>query len=228
MNILLSDEFETKLGTIKTWIESSINNLTVAKDGNLLTTKNYRIRLESVALPNETQYNSYSLPKKIESLIAWPWFIEKIGNVDEQLAIFCQLVNAQSDTSWDYSSGECLDAIEIENQTYNLHIGTEDAEVLQYRAYQNDWMPKRFQNLLGWHENEKYYSEYSFIEYIDFGFKINIPNLLKNEKIYFHFLVATNPIKQSQEYPRERDVSTWLAVDCSKRYLDEYLDNMTR
>ena len=36
--------------------------------------------------------------------------------------------------------------IEIENQTYHLHIGTEDAEVLQRRAYQNDWMPKRFES----------------------------------------------------------------------------------
>ncbi|MGL5836579.1 MAG: hypothetical protein ACRC1Z_25615, partial [Waterburya sp.] len=223
MNILLSDEFKTKLGTIKTWIESSSNNLIVAKDGNLLTTKNYQIRLESFELPNETQYNSYSLPQKVESLIAWRWFIEKIGNVNEQLAIFCQLVNAQSDTSWDYSSGECLDAVEIENQTYRLHIGTEDAEFLQYRACQNDWMPKRFESLLGWQENEKKYSEYFLSKYIDFGFKINIPNLLKNEKIYFHFLVAINPIKQSQEDLEEIDVSTWLAVDRSKRYLD----NMT-
>jgi hypothetical protein len=108
MNILLSDEFETKLGTIKTWIESNINNLIVAKDDNLLTTNNYRIRLESVELPNETQYNSYSLPKKVESLIAWRWFIEKIGDVDKQLTIFCQLVNAQSDTSWDYPSSVTL------------------------------------------------------------------------------------------------------------------------
>lgn len=84
MNILLSDEFETKLGTIKTWIESSIYNFIVAKDANLLTTNNYRIRLESVELPNETQYNSCGLPQKVESLIAWRWFIEKIGDVDKQ------------------------------------------------------------------------------------------------------------------------------------------------
>ena len=58
----------------------------------------------------------------------------------------------------------------------------------------------------------------------DFGFKINIPKLFKDEKIYFHFLVATNPIQLSQEDSRYMDISTWLAVDRSKRFLDKYLN----
>lgn len=120
-----------------------------------------------------------------------------------------------------------MDAIEIKNKIYHLYIGTEDAEVLQFRAKLGDLMPQRFNNLLGWHWNEakqQFDFCYSFTEYIDFGFKINIPKLFKGEKIYFHFLVATNPIQPSQEDSRYMDISTWLAVDRSKRFLDEYLN----
>ena len=226
MNILLSDKFETKLGTVKTWIESNKKDSIVTNEDNLIITANHKIILQSFELPNEFRCSSLSPSKKVESLIGWRWFIEKIGDTDEKQIVFCRLVNPRSDTSWDYNSGENLDAIEIENQTYHLHIGTEDGEILQSRANHNNLMPKRFQNLLGWywHKDKKSFSSYySFTEYIDFGFKINIPNLLNGEKIYFHFLVATNPIKNSQDNFQSMDVSTWLAVDRSKKYLDEYL-----
>ena len=55
---------------------------------------------------------------------------------------------------------------------------------------------------------------------------ISIPNLLESEEFYFHFLVATNPIQPSQDDPKHTDVSTWLAVDRSKKCLDEYLNNV--
>lgn len=225
MNILLSDKFGTKLGTIKTWIENNLNDSNTINKNNLLTTASHTIILQSFQLPNEFQCNSYSLPKKVESLIVWRWFLEKISDTDEHLSIFCKLINPQADVSYDLDSGEDLDAVEIENRTYHLHIGTEDGESLRSRANSNNLMPKRFQNLLGLrcHEDKKLCSYYSFTEYIDFGFKINIPKLLEEEKIYFHFLVATNSIKPSKEDHREIDVSTWLAVERSKRYLDEYL-----
>ena len=47
---------------------------------------------------------------------------------------------------------------------------------------------------------------YSFTEYIDFGFKTNIPKLLKREKIYFYFLVAINPIKPGLEDSKYSDI----------------------
>jgi hypothetical protein len=230
INSLLSDKHKTKLGTIGTWIESDTNAQNHINENNLSITGSHKIILQSFELPNEFQCNSSSPPKKVESLIGWRWFIEKISDIDEQLSIFCQLINSQVGASFDPNSGEALDAVEIENETYHLHIGTEDGEILQFRAKVDDLMPKRFSNLLGshWHEDEKFWSYYSFIEYIDFGFKINIPKLLKGEKIYFHFLVAAAPIKPSEEDPRHTDVSTWLAVDLSKRYLDKYLDGRNK
>jgi hypothetical protein len=227
INSLLSDNYKTKIGTIGTWIKSDTNSQIHINEDNSSTTDSHKITLQSFELPNEFQYYSSSPSKKVESLIGWRWFIEKISDTDEQLNIFCQLINPQVGVSCDPNSGEALDAVEIENEIYHLHIGTEDGEVLQSRAKVNDLMPKRFYNLLGshWHEDEKFWSYYSFIEYIDFGFKINIPILFTGEKIYFHFLVATNPIKASEEDPRYTDISTWLAVDCSKGYLDEYLND---
>ena len=128
MNVLLLDNFETKLGTIETWIENNLDDLININQNNLLTTASHKIILQSFQLPNEFQSNSYSPPKKVESLIGWRWFVEKISDADEQLSIFCQLINPQADTSCASDSGEDLDAIEIENKTYHLHIGTEDSE----------------------------------------------------------------------------------------------------
>ena len=223
MNILLSDNFETKLGTIETWIENNLDDSININRNNLLTTASHKIILQSFQLPNEFQCNSSSPLKKVESLIGWRWFVEKINDADEKLSIFCKLINPQADASCAPDSGEALDAIEIENKTDHLHIGTEDSEILRSRASFNDLMPKRFENLLGLRCYENSCSEYSFTEYIDFSFKTNIPKLLKGEKIYFHFLVATNPIKPSLEDSKYSDVLTWLAVDSLKRYLDEYL-----
>ena len=86
----------------------------------------------------------------------------KTGEQREQLTVFCKLINSSSDTEWGTSSGEYLDAIEIENKTQHLHIGTEDGEMMQYRAevFYN-WMPERFKEEIGLYK--------SLTEYIDFG-----------------------------------------------------------
>ena len=78
-------------------------------------------------------------------------------------------------------------------------------------------MPQRFAEFLG-----DLGEQYSFTKYINFGFKTTIPQLEQQEQIYFHYLVATNKIQASLKHPNERNTSTWLAVDCPKRYLDEY------
>ncbi|MGZ3854327.1 MAG: hypothetical protein ACXVBX_16140 [Flavisolibacter sp.] len=152
---------------------------------------------------------------KYETSVGWRWFFEKTNSQKEQLTIICKLINPSGDTDWAPNSGENLDAIEIENNTEHLHIGTEDGEMLHYRAEIADWMPGRFKNNIGVSK--------SFTEYIDFGFKTSVPLLSEGEKIYFHYMVATNVIKPSKDYPEERDLSTWFAVDQSKKFLDDKL-----
>lgn len=212
MITLLTDDFKTELGTVRTFIqtdklpENSIDyNYSVATIGHTITLERFELNKDWVG----------DL-MCFETSIGWRWFIEKINNNEENLTIYSRLIDPRPETSFASDTGEHLNAIEIENKTHQLHIGTEDGGMLQNRAKQNDWMPNRFKREVSIYK--------SFTEYIDFGFKTRVPKLMTGEKIYFHFLVATNLIKQSIQHPDERDVSTWYAVEQTKKFLDNYLD----
>ena len=210
MTTLLKDDFKTNIGTISTWIESRDTNNVLSKDDYIFKSKGLEITLQSTTLDIK------EIPQfmQFETSHVWRWFIRKINSDSEELSIYCKLIDPSSDCKWEGNPGEHLEAIEIENQDNHLHIGTEDGDIMKNRAEKSDWMPNRFKDKLG--------SYQSFTEYIDFGFKIQVPNLDINEEIYFHFLVATNIIKPSVEYPNERDVSTWYGVDRSKTFLDSH------
>lgn len=213
MPIISSDDFETRLGTIQTWVETEKDGIIQQQNEFKVTTIGHSISLQPFDLkqvwaPGTMEY---------ESARGWRWFIHKTNDQKERLSIFCKLVNPSNDEEWGITSGEHLDAIEIENKTYHLHIGTEDGEMMHYRAEVSDWMPARFKAEVNFYK--------SFTEYIDFGFKTSVPELEEGEKIYFHFIIAINPIKPSKDYPNERDASTWFAVDQFKKYLDKKLIN---
>lgn len=40
-----------------------------------------------------------------------------------------------------------------------------------------------------------------------------IPDLKEWEKVYFHYIIATNTIRKSTDYPYKNHVSAWYAVD---------------
>lgn len=209
--IILSDNFDTALGTIQTWAETESCSYLKNQDKFKFSSHGYDVYLQSFDLkqiwsPEEMEY---------ESGKGWRWFIQKTRSENEQLIIFCKLDSPANDVEWGSSSGEHLDAIEIENTIHHLHIGTEDGEMMRYRAEASDWMPARLQGELEFFK--------SFTEYTDFGFKTTVPSLKQGEKIYFHFMVAFNTIKQSKDYPNERDISTWIAVDQYKNRLDQKL-----
>ena len=97
---MLSDELTTRLGTIETWVERNLNNSIVIYENNPSTTISYKIILQNFELPNKFQCNSYSPPKRVESIICWRWFIEKLNDKEEHLNIFCKLVNPQPNVNW--------------------------------------------------------------------------------------------------------------------------------
>ncbi len=208
MTVFFSDDFETNLGIIRMSAETDAYDYIIHKDNSKVSSKGHSIRVDKFDLKDISDTENI----KYETSRAWRLHIEKINDQQEQLILYCKLINPQTDTSWGIHSGEHLDALEIENQTDHLHIGTEDGEMIQHRARVSDWMPGRLKDEDG--------SFKSFTEYVEFGFKTVVPLLENGEKIYFHFIVATNRIKPSIDYPNERDVSTWLAVDQSKNYLD--------
>ncbi len=181
-----------------------------ATNNDVVSSFGHQITLQRFELPHDDAV-------KCETSIGWRWFIRKVNNEKEHLAIFCRLVDPAQGTKYGLASGEGLDCIEIENTTHHLHIGTEDEEIMYSRSMRNDWMPKRLGNQFGMVN--------PLITYIDFGFEAEIPALLQGEKIYLHFVVATNPIKPSIGSPDFRDISSWYAVDQYKSFLDSYLGN---
>jgi len=210
MPTILSGNFNTPLGIIRSWIDT--DNTDINKINSFDASTGARsIQLEAFELQNDW------LPAEMqfETSKGWRWHIKKTSSLKENLVIYCKLIDPIEGTTWSTNSGEHLDAIEIENKIHHLHIGTEDGEVLQSRAASSNEMPNRFKDELGIGD--------SFTHYDGFGFKTIVPELNENETIYFHFLVATNTIKPNEQYPDERDVSTWYAVERSKDFLDKYL-----
>ena len=218
MNTVISNEFETKLGRIRSWIESNRYVLPTNYETKIQSTAAHKITLETFELsPDWIPFHM-----SFESSYCWRWFIEKLNNGIENVVIYCQLINPSNDAEHSADTGESLEAILIEDKNHQLHIGTEDSRAMYSRVFNNNCMPDRFR--------EKLYLEEelcitSWVEYIDFGFKTTIPPLKKGERIYFHYLLATNPIKYSLEHPSEYDVSTWFAVEQSKHLIDKYLLN---
>ena len=137
----------------------------------------------------------------------------------EEVSIQCSLNPEDEKITSEIDTGEHLDSLWIENEIEVVSIGTEDGEMMKYRAEKEDWMPMRFKNKLGYQSN----SEFSFTSYLDFGLGTNLPQLENGEKIYFHYLVATNRKKKSEHNPNEDDISTNLAVDFPKWTLVERL-----
>ena len=80
---------------------------------------------------------------------------------------------------------------------------------MKYRADQNDWFPKRLKDSVS--------LEKPLTKFIDFGFETKIPDLKISEKIYLHYLIATNFEKNNIENGN----STWFVVEKTKTELDE-------
>lgn len=96
-------------------------------------------------------------------------------------------------------SGENLDAQGWESEKHILSLGTDDSEYLNFRAHKNI-LPKRFAT----HNPDGL----SWVNYVDYGLEIEVPNLRKNEYIELRFSIAWKEKEQNED-----DISTWLAVD---------------
>ncbi len=204
--MILRDIFETNLGEIELSIKSEYA-IQYSDEGNLkVETENHKIEVLIIDL-KELEFTEHM---KIENSKGWRIYIEKKSDKSEKLYVTCKLLDRTSENTWCYNSGENLDAVEIENRKELLHIGTEDGERMKWRADNNDWFPIRLKNEIS--------LEKPLSKYIDFGFESIIPNLEINEKLYLHFLVATGKKTEKND---NQNISTWIAVDKSKKELDE-------
>jgi len=140
--------------------------------------------------------------------LGWIWRIEKITEANEPLEIYCLLNDQNNDVKFDIAGGEHLDAIEAANEDWILHIGTEDGEVQQGRAKDDDWFPSRLVNMVGFNK--------SITTMHESGFKTRIPELQANERLHIQYLTA-------YDKRDDKKVNTWLAVDESKRRLENWI-----
>lgn len=214
------DSFSSQLGLINLTLSLKIKNRQVGFDngGNRKVLETNAHKIEVIAFKEIKDWLADSDFSILDS-IGWIIRVTKLNELIEPLTFKCYMDRNSKKVVSGVDCGEHLHALWIENETDVVSIGTEDGEVMKARALNNDWMPYRFKDLLGYNK----YQELSITDILDFGFQTTIPDLLKGEKIYFHYLVASNTKKKSKDYPDEDDISTYFAVDYPKRTLIDKL-----
>ncbi len=146
--------------------------------------------------------------RSVEDCKGWIWRITKDNADDETLELHCSLTDCVEGLTSGSDPGEHLDSIIADNKEWMLHIGTEDGEVMHFRALNDDWMPLRFKDRLGFSE--------SFTHLQLNGMVTPVPELTAGERIHFHYLTAFDKYN-------EIVLNTWFAVDAFKRQLENWV-----
>ncbi len=193
-----SKKYRFELSKVKT---GKVNDI-------ILKYKHGIIKISEFKLPTSTDRND-----KIGNSIGWSILIESNDNNIDVFLFECRF---NEELKGFMSTGENLDGLQFTiNNTYDLHIGTEDADSIMWRAKIENFMPKRFYELL---KNKDFdYAIKHFTDYCDNGFQSRFPKLLKNEILKFHYLIA------EKEIFSENDVRTWLAVEKSIEEVDRII-----
>ncbi|WP_299626857.1 hypothetical protein [uncultured Tenacibaculum sp.] len=219
--------FKTQLGDISLNLHSNKDGeITNSESGYIFQSDSFRVEIiEFTEIKNWLKEVSEI---EIQSSIGWIFRITKLNDNNETLNFDCSLERTSTEITSEPDTGENLQAIWIEDKKNVVSIGTEDGEMMRYRAEKNDWMPNRLKSELGIIKTGSFLNqknqEKSFTKQLPFGFETKIPKLKKGEKLYFHYLVATNELKKSIDYPDEYDISTNFAVDYPKWTLIEKLN----
>ena len=210
---IFREEFPTALGTFEISILSTDSNAkasdaaSVNKDVINVTSRSYQITIFRQLLDLNLGNNSSVLNR-----VAWCIFFQKSHSNYEKLKIRLELNSHDQEITQGPSSGQYLDAISYNDSKYQIHLGTEDGEVLMERAKARDWLPFRYSKYLNFDTQTRNIHIGSFTEYRERGFLTRVPNLRPGEKAYFHFILA------GKHYD-EDNVDAWLAVDMSKKQL---------
>lgn len=205
----IKNEFKTPLGIVRCGlIFNRQNSAIVTKkyengSSEIFQTDGHKIEIVSFKI-RVPLYNGDSLTDSF----GWIYRIEKTADIHEKIEIYCLLDKINDEISFDTATGENLDAIQAVSNEWTLHIGTEDGEILNSRAENDDWFPPRLKN------NVNFYQ--SITEMKQNGFVTKIPVLKKGEKIHIQYLTA-------YDKNEEQKVNTWLAVDELKKKLENWI-----
>lgn len=205
----LKQEFKTPLGVVHCGLicnrQESVIETKKYENGNseIFKTDGHKIEIVSFKI-RVPLYNGDTLTDSF----GWIFRIEKTADIDEKIETYCLLDKISNEIMLGPNTGENLDAIEAYNDEWSLHIGTEDGEILNSRAENDDWFPPRLKDKVDFYQ--------SITEMKQNGFVTKIPDLNNGEKIHIQYLTA---------YDRrdEQKVNTWLAVDEFKRKLENWI-----
>ncbi|MCB9361123.1 MAG: hypothetical protein H6587_05275 [Flavobacteriales bacterium] len=209
-NRLINKIFETPIGKVICGLDSSeLNIKSIAtnsfENGQSETFEIFGYNIELVEFKiRQPLYNG----DNVTDSQGWIWRIEKNEDSETTLTLSCKLTDFNNSIDFDVATGEHLDAIEATNSHWTLHIGTEDGEIMNYRAELNDWFPTRLQN--------KVDSYQSITQMLKNGFETKIPQLKVGEKLHIQFITAYD--KRNSE-----SINTWLAVDEFKSKLENWI-----
>lgn len=98
-----------------------------------------------------------------------------------------------------YNGGEHLEAWTFSDNEYLVSIGTQDDEILEARAIENDYIPKKFIEMIN--------NPYTIVSGFNEGIEVPMPDLEPNDICQIQFNIAWNT-----EFKDE--VATWYAVHC--------------
>ena len=207
---IITKTFETPLGNVICGLVSNCTSLHLVghntyENGKseIFETVGHRIEIIEFKI-RQPLYNG----ETVADSFGWVWKIKKRNGDSESLEIFCLFEKPIEKVEFDTACGESLDAIEVYNENWSLHIGTEDGEVLNYRARNDDEFPARFENKVDFYN--------SITKMQENGLRTSIPNLSKDENLHLQYLTSYD--KRNIE-----SVNTWLAVDQDKRKLENWI-----
>lgn len=208
-NILVKT-FETSLGNVVCGLVSDCTKIklvghNIYENGKseIFETVGHRIELIEFKI-RQPLYNG----ETVTDSFGWIWKIQKMNEENELLETFCLFEKPVAKVEFDTACGEGLDAVEVFNENWSLHIGTEDGESLNSRAKNEDDFPARFENKVDFYT--------SITKMQENGLKTEIPALYKNELLHIQYLTAYDKRDTTK-------INTWLAVDEFKRKLENWI-----
>lgn len=207
---LKNKTFNTPLGIISCDLNSNRNYIELLDSGTYEngTFERFKTSAYDIELIEFKVKQPFHNGETIKDSKCWIWKIEKVREKSENLELKVTITDFPENSEFDFASGENLDAFVIENAEWKLHIGTEDGFILNRRAENDDWFPKRLTN------KKKDWQEITELK--ESSIQTKVPELKIGEKIHLQYLTAFD--KQNTE-----TINTWVAVDENKSELEKWI-----
>ncbi|GAB5564112.1 MAG: hypothetical protein Wins2KO_11750 [Winogradskyella sp.] len=207
---MIKRTFNTPLGTVSCELNTNFTHTELQNSGTYENGifEKFKTSAHNIELIEFKVKQPFYNGETITDSKCWIWRIEKVKDIAENLELKVCISDFSKNSEFDFASGENLDAFEISNNEWKLHIGMEDGFILNRRAENNDWFPKRLLN------TNKDWQEITVLK--ESSIRTKVPELEVGEKIHLQYLSAFD--KQNTE-----TINTWVAVDEYKSELEKWI-----